>query len=44
LIFIFVPRGSYLTAAIIFSGYLAVSIIWMVLRGLTLIKREEAAS
>jgi O-antigen/teichoic acid export membrane protein len=42
LIFIFVPRGNYLTAAIIFSGYLAVSIIWMVLRGLSIIKREEA--
>lgn len=42
LIFSLVPRGSYLTAAIIFSGYLVVSILWMVLRGLTLIKREEA--
>ena len=44
LIFTLVPRGSYLTAAAIFSGYLAVSILWMVVRGLTLIQRKEAAS
>jgi O-antigen/teichoic acid export membrane protein len=44
LIFILVPRGDYLTAAVIFSGYLAVSITWMVLRGLTILKREEARS
>jgi O-antigen/teichoic acid export membrane protein len=44
LIFTLVPRGNYLTAAVIFSGYLAVSILWMVWRGLTLIKREEARS
>jgi O-antigen/teichoic acid export membrane protein len=42
LIFTLVPRGNFLTAAAIFSGYLAVSISWMVLRGLTIIKREEA--
>jgi O-antigen/teichoic acid export membrane protein len=42
LIFILVPQGNYLTGAAIFSGYLAVSITWMVLRGLTIIKREEA--
>jgi PST family polysaccharide transporter len=44
LIFILVPGGDYLTAAAIFSGYLAVSITWMVLRGLTILKREEARS
>jgi O-antigen/teichoic acid export membrane protein len=44
LILVLVPRGNYLTAAAIFSGYLAVSIILIVLRGLMLIKREEAAS
>jgi hypothetical protein len=44
LIFILVPRGNYLTAAAIFSGYLVVSITWMVLRGLTILKREEARS
>jgi O-antigen/teichoic acid export membrane protein len=44
LIFAFVPRGNFLTAAAIFSGYLAVSISWMVLRGLTILKREEARS
>ncbi|HLO15790.1 MAG TPA: oligosaccharide flippase family protein [Anaerolineales bacterium] len=44
LIFLLVPRGNYLTAALIFSGYLVVSILWMVWRGLTLIKSEEAAS
>ena len=41
LIFWLVPSGNYLTASAIFSGYLAVSIIWMVLRGLTFMKREE---
>jgi O-antigen/teichoic acid export membrane protein len=44
LIFILVPRGDYLTAAAIFSGYLAASVTWMVLRGLTILKREEARS
>jgi O-antigen/teichoic acid export membrane protein len=44
LIFILVPRGNFLTAAAIFSGYLAISISWMVLRGLTILKREEALS
>jgi O-antigen/teichoic acid export membrane protein len=44
LIFTLVPRGGYLTAAAIFSGYLAVSITWMVLRGLTIIKHKETGS
>jgi len=44
LIFLLVPAGNYLLAAAIFSGYLFVSIIWMAVRGLTLIKREEAVS
>jgi O-antigen/teichoic acid export membrane protein len=44
LIFILVPQGNYLTAAAIFSGYLAVSVTWMVVRGLTILKREEARS
>ena len=34
LIFLLVPAGNYLVAAAIFSAYLAVSILWMVLRGL----------
>jgi O-antigen/teichoic acid export membrane protein len=42
LLFTLVPRGSYLTASAIFSGYLAISILWMVWRGLTLIPGEEA--
>ncbi|HMB24944.1 MAG TPA: lipopolysaccharide biosynthesis protein [Anaerolineales bacterium] len=44
LIFLLVPHGTYLTAASIFSGYLVISILWMVWRGLTLIQREEAAA
>lgn len=44
LIFTLVPRGNYLTAAAIFSGYLAISISWMVWRGLTIIKREEVVA
>lgn len=43
LIFWLVPRGTYLTASAIFSGYLAVSILWMVWRGMTLLSREEAS-
>jgi O-antigen/teichoic acid export membrane protein len=42
LFFSLVPSGNYLTASAIFSGYLAVSILWMVWRGLTLLRREEA--
>ena len=42
LLFTLVPRGSYLTASAIFSGYLAISILWMVWRGLTLIPGKEA--
>jgi len=44
LIFLLLPGGNYLVGAAIFSAYLAVSISWNVLRGLTLIKREEAVS
>jgi O-antigen/teichoic acid export membrane protein len=44
LIFSFLRYGNYLTASVIFSGYLAISILWMVWRGLTLIKRQEAAA
>lgn len=43
LIFTVVPFGNYLTAAAIFSGYLVVSIVWMVVRGLLFIKQEETA-
>ena len=41
-IFVFVPRGGYLIGAAIFSAYLAISISINVLRGLSIIKREEA--
>jgi len=41
-IFVFVPRGGYLLGAAIFSAYLAISISINVLRGLSIIKREEA--
>jgi len=44
LIFLLVPSGNYLIAAAIFSGYLLVSILWMSVRGLMLIKREETLS
>ena len=43
LLFILLPNGNYLVGAAIFSVYLAISVSWNVLRGLTLIKREEAA-
>jgi O-antigen/teichoic acid export membrane protein len=44
LIFLFVPRGGYLAATAIYSAYLAISIGWNVLRGLSIIKRAEAAA
>jgi O-antigen/teichoic acid export membrane protein len=43
LFFLFVPRSNYLVASAIFSGYLLISVLWMVWRGLALIKREEAS-
>lgn len=42
LIFLFVPSGGYLIGAAIVSGYFVISIIWTALRGLSIIKREEA--
>jgi O-antigen/teichoic acid export membrane protein len=44
LIFLLVPDGGYLVGAAIFSSYLAVSIGLNVLRGLTILKREEAVA
>ena len=44
LIFLLLPGRDILVGAAIFSAYLAVSISWNVLRGLTLIRREEAVS
>jgi O-antigen/teichoic acid export membrane protein len=41
LFFTLVPRTNYLVASAIFSGYLAVSILWMVWRGLRLLKENE---
>lgn len=41
LIFILVPHGNYLTGAAIFSAYLAVSVLWNVFRGLSVLQREE---
>ena len=44
LIFLYVPGNNYLVGAAIFSAYLAISISWNALRGLSIIKREEAAT
>jgi O-antigen/teichoic acid export membrane protein len=41
LFFSLVPRTNYLVASAIFSGYLAVSVLWMVWRGLTLLPKES---
>jgi O-antigen/teichoic acid export membrane protein len=41
LFFLFVPRTNYLIASAIFSGYLILSILWMVWRGLSILKHEE---
>lgn len=42
LLFTFLPHGNYLLGAAIFSGYLAISILWNVWRGLTILRHEEA--
>lgn len=41
LIFLLLPGSNYLVGAAIFSAYLAVSVSWNVLRGITHIRREE---
>ncbi len=43
LFFLFVPHSNYLVASAIFSGYLLISVLWMVWRGLAIIKHEEAS-
>jgi hypothetical protein len=42
LIFLLLPGRNILVGAAIFSAYLAISVSWNVLRGLALIKHEEA--
>ena len=42
LFFLLVPSGGYLIGAAIFSGYLAVSILINVARGLSILKQNEA--
>jgi len=42
LFFWLVPQTNYLVASAIVSAYLAVSVLWMVWRGLNIIKQEEA--
>jgi len=44
LIFFFVPRGGYLIGAGIFSAYLAISVSINVLRGLSILKQQEATA
>ena len=44
LLFLFVPGGGYLVGAAIFSAYLAVSVLINVLRGLSILRRHEAAA
>ena len=43
LIVLFVPGTNYLVGAAIFSAYLAISISWNALRGLAIIRSNEAA-
>jgi O-antigen/teichoic acid export membrane protein len=44
LLFIFLPTGNHLVGATIFSVYLTVSILWNVLRGISIINHEEAVA
>lgn len=41
LFFWLVPQTNYLVASAIFSAYLAISVLWMVWRGLNIINQEE---
>ena len=43
LLFTLLPNGTYLIGAAVFSGYLAVSILWNVWRGLSILKQQEAS-
>jgi O-antigen/teichoic acid export membrane protein len=43
LFFWIVPESNYLIASAIFSGYLAISIIWMAVKGVRLLNREEVS-
>jgi O-antigen/teichoic acid export membrane protein len=44
LIFAFTPRGGYLIATAIFSAYLVISILINILRGLSILKHNEATA
>jgi O-antigen/teichoic acid export membrane protein len=44
LILLFVPGTNYLVGAAIFSAYLAISITWNALRGVSILRHEEAAA
>ena len=41
LIFLFVPAGGYLVGAAIVAGYFVLSVSWMVVLGLRIMRREE---
>jgi O-antigen/teichoic acid export membrane protein len=43
LLFLLLPGGNFLVGAAIFSAYLAVSVTWNVLRGLSVLKQAEAS-
>lgn len=43
LLFLLLPGGNFLLGAAIFSAYLAVSVSWNVLRGLSVLRQAEAA-
>lgn len=43
LLFTLLPNGNYLVGAGIFAAYLAVSISWNAIRGITLLRRAEAS-
>lgn len=44
LIFVFVPGSNYLMGAAIFSAYLAISVTWNAIRGLSILQQEEATA
>jgi O-antigen/teichoic acid export membrane protein len=43
LIILLVPGNTYLTGAAIFSAYLVISVTWNALRGLSILRQEEAS-
>jgi O-antigen/teichoic acid export membrane protein len=43
LLFTLLPTGNYLLGAAIFAAYLAISVSWNAVRGITFLRQQEAS-